>query len=87
MTGFEPVLQLWDSEYAVVILKSLSPRWESNPQIPDPKSGPFANLVTRRHFQIVPALVAATSFSDFQSGPITGFGLAGIARFFSFPKK
>ena len=49
MTGFEPVLQLWDKEEAVVILKSLSPRWESNPQIPDPKSGPFANLVTRRY--------------------------------------
>lgn len=51
----------------------------------DPKSDVSANSTTR---PLVPPLRAARSFSDFQSGPITGFGLRGKRQdTFGFKKK
>ena len=45
---------------------------------PDPKSDVSTNSTTR---PLVPPLRAARSYSDFQSGPITGFGLRGKTRY------
>ena len=46
-------------------------------QEPSPYEGAAPPVVLYRNNLFVPTLRAARSFSDFQSGPITGFGLEG----------
>lgn len=69
------------SEMFKVTKKGLEPPRLS---APDPKSDVSTNSTTR---PLVPLLRAARSYSDFQSGPITGFGLRGKTRYIWIQEK